>query len=101
MNMKDDNLFQNKEYPLNQPTDPSFNDLPTWTSVDSSSSSATLIASLKTKTKALNYFAQSLLTPFEDIPINRMSATFVGWDSKPILTISYPSTIYLPMVILN
>ena len=94
MNLQDNSLFDYQVYPFNQPDSQDFTDLPQWGYIRVTSSAADQIEAYMQNSKALNYFAKSLLTPFEDIPIHRMYATFMDDTNKSILTIGYPNSMF-------
>lgn len=95
MTLQDNNLFQYQVYPLSQsdPSDFPDGEVPEWGSVKNTEKSGDLQTYYLKNTKALNYFAKSLLTPLEEIPIKRMYASFVDSDNEAILTIGYPKGI--------
>lgn len=95
MNLQDNTLFDYQVYPLNQPNSTDFTDLPQWGYIRVTNSNSDQIDSYMQNTKALNYFAKSLLTPFEDIPINRMYCSFMDDTNKSILTLGYPNSMLL------
>ena len=101
MTLQDAFLFQSPEYPLNQPDSTRFPDLPTWSYTLNPVISLEVQNYYLGNSLALNYFARSLLTPLEDIPILRLYATFVSSDRTPILTLGYPDSKMFFLMYLN
>jgi len=92
MTFQDNYLYQYTVYPLNQPNSASFPDLPTFNHTLNPIISSEIQTYYLNNIQAMNYFARSLLTPLEDIPILRLYASFVSSDRTPILIFGYPSS---------
>lgn len=92
MALQDTTLFKYTSYPFNRPDSTTFPNLPTWGYTVNSKVTSETAEYYKKISEALNYFAKSLLTHHEDIPILSMYASYVNSDNTPIMTFGYPNT---------
>ena len=97
MALQDKTLFKYTDYPYNQPDSTTFTDLPSWGYTVNSKVTSDTATYYKNISLAINYFARSLLTNHEDIPILSMYASYVNSDKSAIMTFGYPSCIILEL----